>query len=161
MKLIADTGGIVAAMNSAEPDHQSYRSALESASMAAVSPLTVAEVHYLLSTAGAHEAAHDFLEDLAGGFYELAALTSEDYAAAAALIKRYEGRMERKRRKPGSLDLADAMNIVIAKRYATNMILATDQDYRITTPLSGHGYFILLPQDTELLLPQDTELQNE
>ena len=136
-------------MNSAEPDHESYRAVLESASMAVISPLVVAEVHYLLSAIGAHEAANDFLEDLASGFYELATIASEDYTAAADLIKRYEGRMERKRRKPGSLDLADAMNIVLARRYATNMILATDQDYRVTTPLSGHHYFVLLPKDAE------------
>jgi predicted nucleic acid-binding protein len=147
--LIADSGGIVAAMNSAEPDHESYRTTLESASMAVISPLVVAEVHYLLSAIGAHEAANDFLEDLAGGFYDLATISSEDYTVAAGLIKRYEGRMERKRRKPGSLDLADAVNIVLGKRYATNMILATDQDYRVTTPLSGHHYFVLLPRDVE------------
>lgn len=147
MRLVADTGGIVAAMNSAEPDHELYRATLESASLAVVSPLVVAEVHYLLSSVGAHAAARDFLEDLAGGFYELASIVPEDFAVASGLIRRYEGRMERKRRKPGSLDLADALNIVIAERYATNMILATDQDYRVTTPLSGHPYFTLLPAD--------------
>lgn len=57
--------------------------------------------------------------------------------------------MERKRRKPRSLDLADAMNIVIASRYRTNILLATDQDYRVTQPLTGHQYFVLLPHDTE------------
>jgi predicted nucleic acid-binding protein len=150
MRLIADTGGIVAAMNTAEPEHERFLAALESASMAVISPLVVAEVHYLLSASGAHQAAHDFLEDLAGGFYELAAPQSEDYSAAATLIKRYEGRMERKRRKPGSLDLADAMNIVIANRYTTNLILATDQDYRVATPLSGHHYFVIIPQDAEI-----------
>jgi predicted nucleic acid-binding protein len=147
VKLVADTGGIVAAMNSAEPDHELYRAALESAATAVISPLVVAEVHYLLSTIGAHGAANDFLEDLAGGFYELAAIAAEDYAVAAALIKRYEGRTERKRRKPGSLDLVDAVNIVLAHRHSTNLILATDQDYRVTTPVSGHHYFVLLPMD--------------
>jgi predicted nucleic acid-binding protein len=147
VRLIADTGGIVAAMNTAEPDHDRYRSTLESASLAVVAPLVIAEVHYLLSSGGAHEAASDFLEDVSGGFYELAALSAEDYTQAATLIKRYEGRMERKRRKPGSLDLADAMNIVTAHRYGTNILLATDQDYRLTQPLSGHQYFVLLPHD--------------
>jgi len=149
VRLIADTGGIVAAMNAAEPEHESFRATLESASMAVVTPLVVAEVHCVLSSAGAHEAANDFLEDLAGGFYELAAVLGENYAVAAALIKRFEGRLERKRRKPGSLDLADAMNIVVAKRYGTNLMLATDQDYRVATPLSGHHYFVILPQDGE------------
>lgn len=54
--------------------------------------------------------------------------------------------MERERRKPGSLDLADAMNFVIANRYATNLVLAIDADFRVTTPLSGHHYFVILPQ---------------
>lgn len=79
----------------------------------------------------------------------LASATDSAGSAAAALIKRYEGRMERKRRKPGSLDLADAMNFVVAERYATNLLLATDQDYRVTTPLSGHHYFVILPDDGE------------
>lgn len=149
MRLVADTGGIVAAMNTAEPDHEQFRATLESASMAVITPLVVAEVHYLLSSYGAHGAACDFLEDLAGGFYEVANPKPDDYAAASNLIKQYEGRMERKRRKPGSLDLADAMNIIVAERYATNLILATDQEYRTTVPLSGHHYFVILPQDGE------------
>lgn len=149
MRLIADTGGIVAAMNTAEPDHERYRSAIESASLAIITPLVITEVHYLLSSAGAHETAHDFLEDVTGGFYEIASPAVGDYAQAGDLIKRYTGKMERKRRKPGSLDLADAMNIVTAKRYGTNLLLATDQDYRITQPLSGHHYFVLLPHDVE------------
>jgi len=149
VRLIADTGGIVAAMNTAEPDHERYRSALESAALAVITPLVIAEVHYLLSSGGAHEAARDFLEDVSGGFYELAGLSAEDYAQGAALIQRYEGKMERKRRKPGSLDLADAMNIVAANRYGINTLLATDQDYRVTQPLSGHQYFVLLPHDAE------------
>ena len=136
-------------MNTAEPDHERYRSTLESSSLAVITPLVIAEVHYLLSSGGAHEAASDFLEDVSGGFYDLASPSAEDYAQAATLISRYEGKMERKRRKPGSLDLADAMNIVIASRYGTNILLATDQDYRVTQPLSGHQYFVLLPHDAE------------
>jgi predicted nucleic acid-binding protein len=148
VRLIADTGGIVAAMNTAEPDHERYRATLESAALAVITPLVITEVHYLLSSVGAQESAQDFLEDVAGGFYELAASAPEDYTQAGGLIKRYAGKIERKRRKPGSLDLADAMNIVIAGRYGTNLLLATDQDYRITQPLSGHHYFVLLPQDS-------------
>jgi len=41
------------------------------------------------------------------------------------------------------------MNIAIASRYGTNILLATDQDYRVTQPLSGHQYFVLLPHDAE------------
>jgi predicted nucleic acid-binding protein len=55
--------------------------------------------------------------------------------------------MQRKRRKPGSLDLADAMNVVVAAAKGTNLIVATDQDYRRVVPLSGHPAFALLPHD--------------
>lgn len=54
---------------------------------------------------------------------------SREARSATALIRCYGGKMERKRRKPGSLYLADAMNIVTANRYGTNILLATDQDY--------------------------------
>lgn len=37
-----------------------------SASLVVITPLVIAEVHDLLSTAGQHEAAHDFLDDVAG-----------------------------------------------------------------------------------------------
>lgn len=57
--------------------------------------------------------------------------------------------MDRKRRKPGSLDLADAMNVVVAGSLGTNLVVATDQDYRVVEPLSGHGYFTILPADAE------------
>lgn len=136
-------------MNTAEPDHAGYRLALESASLAVITPLVITEVHYLLSSASAHEAARDFLEDVSGGFYELAVASAGDYAQAGALVQRYAGKMERKRRKPGSLDLAGAMNIVAAHRYGTNILLAADQDYRVTQPLTGHHYFVLLPHDSE------------
>jgi len=149
VRLVADTGGIVAAMNTAEPDHERYRFTLESASVAIITPLVITEVHYLLSTAGAHGAAQDFLDDVAEGFYDLANPSADDYAQAGDLIKRYAGKMECKRRKSGSLDLADAMNIITAKHYGTNLLLATDQDYRITQPLSGHHYFVLLPHDAD------------
>lgn len=64
-------------------------------------------------------------------------------------MKRRDVRHPRGGPKPGSLDLADAMNIVTARRYGTNLLLATDQDYRVTQPLTGHHYFVLLPHDSE------------
>lgn len=44
MRLVAAAGGVVAAMNTAEPDHAQFLAMLESASMAVISPLVVAEV---------------------------------------------------------------------------------------------------------------------
>jgi predicted nucleic acid-binding protein len=145
--VIADTGGIVAAMDPGEPQHDRFRETLESARSAVVTPLVIAEVHYLLSAAGEHLAASDFLDNVTSGFFDVADPRPEDYGTARKLIKKYEGKMERKRRKPGSLDLADAMNVVVAGSLGTHLIVATDQDYRVVQPLSGHDYFAILPVD--------------
>jgi hypothetical protein len=68
-----------------------------------------------LSAAGEHLAARDFLDDITGGFFDVADPRPEDYGTARGLITRYEGKME--------------------------------QDYRVVKPLSGHGYFTVLPAD--------------
>ncbi|MBK7821085.1 MAG: PIN domain-containing protein [Tessaracoccus sp.] len=147
MRVIADTGGIVAAINTAEPGHAEFLGVLESASAVFVTPLVVTEVHHVLTSAGLGEAADDFLDDVGGGFYDLVNPSVADFAKASELVQRYRGSMQRKRRKPGSLDLADAMNVVVAAAKGTNLIVATDQDYRRVVPLSGHPAFALLPQD--------------
>lgn len=147
MIVIADTGGIVAAMDPGEPQHDQFLEALESARSAVITPLVIAETHYLLSAAGEHLAASDFLKNVSDGFFDVADPRPDDYETARALIKKYEGKMERKRRKPGSLDLADAMNVVVAGSLGTNIVVATDHDYRVVQPLSGHGYFAILPAD--------------
>ncbi|WP_414988319.1 type II toxin-antitoxin system VapC family toxin [Aeromicrobium sp.] len=144
---MADTGGIVAAINAAEPDHADFLETLESAATVLVTPLVVTEVHHILTSAGLATTADDFLSDVAEGFYTLVNPTLADLAQAGRLVQRYRGSMQRKRRKPGSLDLADAMNVVVAAAHGTNMIVATDQDYRRVTPLSGHPAFVLLPDD--------------
>lgn len=145
--MVADTGGIVAAINAAEPGHAEFLRVLESASTVFVTPLVVTEVHHVLTSAGLGPVADDFLDDVVGGFYELVNPNPVELAKASELIRRYRGSMQRKRRKPGSLDLADAVNVVVAGAKGTNLIVATDQDYRRITPLSGHPAFVLLPQD--------------
>lgn len=147
MRVVADTGGIVAAINTAEPGHVEFLGVLESASAVFVTPLVVTEVHHVLTSAGLAEAADDFLDDVVGGFYDLVNPGVADFDRAGGLVQRYRGSMQRKRRKPGSLDLADAMNVVVAAAKSTNLIVATDQDYRRVVPLSGHHGFALLPQD--------------
>lgn len=147
MRVVADTGGIVAAINSAEPGQAEFLEILESAATVFVTPLVVTEVHHVLTSAGLAAVADDFLADVVDGFYELVNPAPADLAKASELVRRYRGSMQRKRRKPGSLDLADAMNVVVAAAKGTNLIVATDQDYRRVTPLSGHPAFVLLPQD--------------
>ena len=48
------------------------------------------------------------------------------------------------------LDLADAVNVVLAASYQTNAILTLDhRDYRAISPLGMHDAFVLLPDDAD------------
>lgn len=147
MRLIADTSGILAAIDTADPRHEACHAALTQAAVAVITPLVIAEVHYLLCRRGHTEAATDFLTDVASGFYRLTDPTPEDYHAAGELIVKYDGQMRRERRQPGSLDLADAMNVVAGRRWNVHVILTLDADYRSVRPLSSHPAFVLAPCD--------------
>jgi predicted nucleic acid-binding protein len=86
MRVVADTGGIVAAINEADPEHAAYRAALDSAVVAYVTALVVTEVHHVLTAAGLAHAAGDFVADVVGGFYELVTPSVDDFARAQALV---------------------------------------------------------------------------
>ncbi|MDR1512758.1 MAG: PIN domain-containing protein [Propionibacteriaceae bacterium] len=148
MRLVADTSGIVAAINQDQADSDRFRAALAGAAQVFVTPLVLGEAHYVLTSAGSRHAADVLLTDVAEGFFELVQPTARDYGAAAELIRQYGGQLRRKRRKPGSLDLADAMNVVIAARVGVNELLTADQDYRVVKPLTSHPAFKLIPWDT-------------
>ncbi|MDR2373858.1 MAG: PIN domain-containing protein [Bifidobacteriaceae bacterium] len=147
MRLVVDTSGVLAALDAAAPAHQAFHEALTGAAAAAITPITVAEVHYLLTSRRAYQTANDFLEDIASGFYDLMSPTAKDYARAAALIAQYSGQIRRKKAKAGSIDLADAMNVIAAARVQTNCVLTADADYRLVRPLSAHAAFTLVPVD--------------
>ncbi|MDR0627832.1 MAG: PIN domain-containing protein [Bifidobacteriaceae bacterium] len=147
MRVVADSGGIIAALNQAEPHHEAFREVFEESVEVIVTPQVITEVHHVLSSYGLAHAAATFLESVEDGFYELFNPAAEDYRTARGLIAQYQGQVRRKRRKPGSLDLADAVNVVAAARFSTNLLVATDQDYRLVRPLTRHPAFVLAPQD--------------
>jgi predicted nucleic acid-binding protein len=120
---------------------------LETARLVYITPLVITEVHHVLCAGGARAAAADFLRDVAQGFFEVVNPSMADYDSAGGLIVRYAGLIRRKRPKAGSLDLTDAMNVVVAGQLGTNLLVATDQDYRAVRPISGHPAFVLLPAD--------------
>jgi predicted nucleic acid-binding protein len=147
VRVVADSGGLIAAMDEDDPLRQRCLAVLQAAATVFITPLVIAEVHHVVSAGGLRREAAGFLRDIAAGGYELAHPTASDYGQAADLIERYEGQISRKKRKPGGLDLADAMNVVVAAQAGTNLILATDQDYRAIRPLTAHPAFALLPAD--------------
>jgi predicted nucleic acid-binding protein len=101
----------------------------------------------LLRAGGHEQAVSGFLSNLAEEFYEIVPLTAHDAEQVDALMTVYRDRFSRKRPKPGTLDLADAHNVIIAARIGTTSLLTLDQDYRSVCPLAGLPYFTLLPDD--------------
>jgi len=150
MRIVADTSAIIAAIIRNEPRHEECSALLDQATHAFITPHVTAEVFYLLCAVGHNVAALAFLTDVTDGFYELVNPQPHDYLIARDLAARYGGQLMRKRPKPGLLDLADAMNIVVAARQETTIIASLDQDYRQIEPLGGSKFFTLLPDDLPL-----------
>ncbi|MDR1077726.1 MAG: PIN domain-containing protein [Propionibacteriaceae bacterium] len=147
MRIVADTSGVVAAIVTAEPAHEDCRHALEDASEVFISPCVVTETCYLLQAGGHADAVSGFLTNLADGFYTIIPLKAEDCDLMDSLLKSYADQLRRKRPKPGTIDLADAHNVVIAAQTETTLLLTLDQDYRAIRPLTGPPFFTLVPAD--------------
>ena len=100
----------------------------------------LAEVDYLLRDRGGVDAARQFADDVAGGAYNLAVLTSTDIADCVAVNRAYAGL---------GLGLTDASLVVLARRAGTRSLLTLDErHFRAVSPLQG-GAFRLLPADAE------------
>jgi len=147
MRVVADTSAIIAAIVTSESRHDDCLSVLTEATHAFLTPHVATEVCHLLAAAGYQSAVAGFLDDITNGFFEIVHQEARDYEMAKDLILRYDGKIRRKKLKGGSLDLADAMNVIAAARAETTVIASLDQDYRMITPLTGPRYFTLLPDD--------------
>lgn len=71
------------------------------------------------------------------------------YAQAVRVIVQYEGDMECTHREPGSLDLSDAVNVVLARRHVSAPLLATGQEHRHVARPTGHLCFQVLRYDLD------------
>lgn len=143
MIVIGDTSGLIAAFNTGDPEHEAARLALREASATVVSPLVFGKVEHVITrnidrrTASAvddwlldqHSRMRVFVPDVA----------AETLRKARAVQNRYAGLC---------LDLADAVNVVLAESYDTDAVLTLDRrDFRAVRPLTGHHAFRLLPDD--------------
>ncbi|MGX4689303.1 PIN domain-containing protein [Streptomyces sp. JNUCC 63] len=143
MIVVADTSALYAAFDAAQPEHAAASAILER-EVLAISPLVVTELDHLIhrdlgfsAAMQVMEAINDRLQD---GQYKLAELRPSDLVAAHEVRAKYDGLR---------LDLADAVGVVLADRYKTDLILTLDQrDYRAITPLTrGLSAFRILPAD--------------
>lgn len=135
--IVADTSGLLAYFNGAEPHHAAVAAIVEAAEEPlVVSPYVLAELDYLVATRHGVEAELAVLEELAGGAWVLADFGTDDLAAAHSVIMRYHDQQ---------IGLADASLVVLAERLRTNRILTLDhRHFDIIRPQRG-GRFSVLP----------------
>lgn len=143
MIVIGDTSGLVAALNASDPEHEAARVALRRAALTVVSPLVVLEIEHITTRNVDRKAAYrvnDWLLD-----QERTGRMAIPQVSADTLRK---ARLVQNRYADLRLDLTDAVNVILAEAYDTEIILTLDRrDFRAITPLTGNHAFRLLPDD--------------
>ncbi|MGH8876260.1 MAG: type II toxin-antitoxin system VapC family toxin [Stackebrandtia sp.] len=140
MIVVADTSGILAAVDSANKLHQQCRKVFAHAETVLVTPMVLAETDYMLTTRFGVQTAVDFLAEVNEGACDLYGVAAADLIAARELMTRYYDL---------AIGLTDAMNVVAADRWHTNWMLTLDErHFRTVTPMHPElDAFRLLPFD--------------
>ncbi|KLO26287.1 twitching motility protein PilT [Mycolicibacter heraklionensis] len=143
MIVVADTSGLVAAFNSADPEHLAARKALVDAALTVVSPLVLLEIEHVTTRNVGRQAAlaiNDWLlAQERTGRVAIATVTASTLRTARTVQNRYAALR---------LDLTDAISVVMAEQYETDAVLTLDRrDFRAITPLNNVPAFRLLPDD--------------
>jgi predicted nucleic acid-binding protein len=143
MIVVGDTSGLIAAFNIGNPEHRAAREALREASVTVVSPLVFAEVEHITTRNIDRKAAYAVNDWLLQ--QERTTRILVPGVAAGTLRK---ARMVQTQYAGLRLDLADAVNVVLAEQYETDSVLTLDRrDFRAIRPLTSHKAFRLLPDD--------------
>lgn len=143
MIVIADTSGIIAASDRSAPESAGCQSVLREAGTVVVSPLVLAEVDHMAKVrfgTTARKTVIDFIIAQARRLrFQIPETDGELLDAALAVQRRYDAL---------DLDLADAVNVVLAAEFRTDALLTLDRrDFRAVRPLTPHKAFRLLPDD--------------
>jgi predicted nucleic acid-binding protein len=141
--VVGDTSGLVAALNTSDPEHEAARSAMREAALTVVSALVILEIEHITTRNIDRRAAHAVNDWLLAqertGRVVVPAVSAATLRKARGVQDRYAALR---------LDLADAVNVVLAEEYETETILTLDRrDFRAITPLTGAHAFRLLPDD--------------
>lgn len=124
------------------PPHE----ALQAAGLLVISPLLLAELDHVATRELGREAAMSAVDDIRlwmrRGRVSVPEVTEDHLSVAQTVRRRYEAL---------DLDLADAVNVVLAAEYDTDAILTLDRrDFRVVRPLGRHKAFRVLPDDLPL-----------
>lgn len=138
--IVCDTGPLVAAGLSRDPDHRACAdlfAALHLAGRPMMVPAPiVAEVGYLLHHKGSPRAESAFLRSLAAGDFRPVDLLPEDYSRMADLVDRYSDL---------PLGTSDASVVALAERLGTAEVATLDhRHFRVVRPRHTEA-FTLLP----------------
>ena len=134
--MIADTSGLLAYYNAAEPAHERVKAAVESAAEPlVVSPFVVAELDYLLASRAGVPAELAVLGELGSGAYELPALTATDIVTCAQIVERYADQ---------KVGVTDASLVLLANRFDTRTILTLDhRHFDVLKSLKGKKFLVV------------------
>lgn len=144
--VIADTSGVLAALDSNHPDHLGAGEAIMAAGLLVMSPLLFAEIDHVATRELGREAAISAVDDIRrwmrAGRVVVPEITDAHLATAQSVRVRYDAL---------KLDLADAVNMALASEYDTDAVLTLDRrDFRAVRPLGRHKSFRVLPDDLPL-----------
>jgi predicted nucleic acid-binding protein len=142
--IIVDTGGLIAAIDRHSRLHREAKALLDKeqrnlSTRLLLSPFVLAEVDYLLTERkNRPDIAMEVLRDVERGAYRLEPFSATDVSQARQVMQRYEDQ---------KIGLADASNVVLAKRHNTLDVLTTDErHFRVLRGKRGRP-FRLLPAD--------------
>jgi len=135
--IIADTSGLLAFFNTAEPAHDVVATAVESLSSEfVVPPFVLAELDYLIATRHGVDAELAVLGELASGAWLLPEIGADDLRQVVEVVGRYRDQ---------GIGAADASIVVLAERFRTKQVLTLDRrHFTVLRPLSG-GRFSIVP----------------
>jgi uncharacterized protein len=140
---VADTSGLLALFNRADPAHPQVATAAAACGLLVVSPLTLTELHQVATIRAQRRVADAILRTLIAKV-EATRVTIADTTprllTTALAVRNHYADLD--------LDLADATAVGLAAEYRTDVVLTLDRrDFRAVRPLTGHKAFRLLPDD--------------
>ena len=137
--ILLDTSGLLSAIDGSQRHHARCAEALADASPPLLlSPFVLAELDYLLAKHIGSAAQAAFLDEVAGGAYQLEPFGSADVAAAKDVLERYPAL---------KIGLADASIVVLAGRHRTRDVLTLDERHFRSLRASDRRRFRILPFD--------------
>jgi len=124
--ILLDTSGVVAALFPNQNGHEMCARVLrDDPGPFVLSPFVLAEVDYLIAEYGSASGELAWLDEVAGGAYDLAPMTAKDVGEAAEVISQFEDL---------GIGLTDASIVVLSRRLRTTRLLSLDErHFRVLT----------------------------